>query len=411
MLRWSCWFSFLSQVGHDRLDLVSSSQPVNQFLNWDILFLIFKHCILWDSLDSEINFEWILLFRNRCPCAALQVSCCCCCLNFQASLRMTFGAGWGVVSLWYKVFASLSRKTTSSMQSAGTESWTMMAWDLVCQNFNPFSCALARVDPVDGVLRNLPFVLVVHFSRLRWVVVEVFSSLISPRIWWCEEYSVSPFFAIFSNLRWVLPQITLLLSLLLLLIPCILENYSWRWPWCRESVIYCRLTFLRYHSFDTIRRHCLVGNDGMRIFCQNSSASKIDFKLNEHLRWHKNSLHLHWMAAWPHQSAQGRPRLLQCGPWMARMFNNRTSCVFLQYWIRVLLFFFGRQVKVSRSVSKVNSSQQGHVRDAEERSAGTSPHPQHPAVPKKKRKKPKIRSVPSLLVKTCNTWELQSVTV
>ena len=61
-------------------------------------------------------------------------------------------------------------------------------------------------------------------------------------------------------------QITLLLLLLLLPIPGNFENYSWSCPWCIESLIWSRLTFQRYHCLDTIRRHCLVSNDGMR-FC------------------------------------------------------------------------------------------------------------------------------------------------
>ena len=56
------------------------------------------------------------------------------------------------------------------------------------------------------------------------------------------------------------------ITLLLLLIPGTFETYSWSWPWCGESLILSRLTFLSYYSFDTTRRHCLVSNDGMR-FC------------------------------------------------------------------------------------------------------------------------------------------------
>ena len=32
-------------------------------------FLDLQYCILWNSLNSEINFQWILLLRNGCPCA------------------------------------------------------------------------------------------------------------------------------------------------------------------------------------------------------------------------------------------------------------------------------------------------------------------------------------------------------
>ena len=52
--------------------------------------------------------------------------------------------------------------------------------------------------------------------------------------------------------------------------------------------------------------------------------------------------------------------------------------------------FFGQQVKVTRSVSKVNSGQRVHVRDAEG-VCRTSPHPQHPAVPKQNKEKTSIK--------------------
>ena len=101
-----------------------------------------------------------LVFRNGFPCTSwvwracgfawecsasgfllpLCLSCCCCCLNFQTLLRSVFGAGPSVESLWNKVL-SPPWDAPRSMQSAGTESWTSMAWDLVCQNCSHFSCA------------------------------------------------------------------------------------------------------------------------------------------------------------------------------------------------------------------------------------------------------------------------------
>ena len=52
------------------------------------------------------------------------------------------------------------------------------------------------------------------------------------------------------------------------------------------------------------------------------------------------------------------------------------------------------------------------MRDAEEKTAGL-PLTQHPAVPKKKKNKEKasVKISTSLKVKTCFTWEPQSVTV
>ena len=84
----------------------------------------------WSSITSSCGSPWIV-------CLPAAVSDC------QASLRTFFGARRGVEALCYKKIFSC-RDTTFSMQSASTESWKIMARDLVCQDFNPFSCVVAK---------------------------------------------------------------------------------------------------------------------------------------------------------------------------------------------------------------------------------------------------------------------------
>ena len=61
--------SFSAQIGDGWLGMVSRSQLVHQFLNFGHSSLIFNYRILWNSLTSEINFKWILILRNKFPCA------------------------------------------------------------------------------------------------------------------------------------------------------------------------------------------------------------------------------------------------------------------------------------------------------------------------------------------------------
>ena len=65
---------------------------------------------------------------------------------------------------------------------------------------------------------------------------------------------------------------------------------------------------------------------------------------------------------------------------------------------------------VARKKSQ-SQRQRGHVRDAEGRSAGLPLALNISPCPKKSRKKPASRSVPSLLVETRFTWEPQTVTL
>ena len=75
---------------------------------------------------------------------ALSEVSCCCCFDCQALFSTIFGAGRGVESLPNKV-RSHFWEITLQMQSAGTELCTITAWDLVCQNRNPLSCAQAKL--------------------------------------------------------------------------------------------------------------------------------------------------------------------------------------------------------------------------------------------------------------------------
>ena len=81
--------------------------------------------------------------------------CCCCCCTSQLLFSVTLGAGLGV--------ASLSENTRSPfweifrwMQSPGTVSRVMIANDFVCQNCNPWSCALDNLYPIYCILIVFP---------------------------------------------------------------------------------------------------------------------------------------------------------------------------------------------------------------------------------------------------------------
>ena len=64
----SVGFSCLTQVGSDRLCSVFLSERIHQVSNLGYSSLIFKHCILWKSLNTEIHVEMASL-RTRFPAA------------------------------------------------------------------------------------------------------------------------------------------------------------------------------------------------------------------------------------------------------------------------------------------------------------------------------------------------------
>ena len=76
------------------------------------------------------------------PEAALSDASCCWCCYCQALLSTIFGAGRGVESLSNKV---LSLFLSNRFADAICRQYTIMAWDLVCQNCSPLSCARAKL--------------------------------------------------------------------------------------------------------------------------------------------------------------------------------------------------------------------------------------------------------------------------
>ena len=117
-------FSSLSQIGNDRLyfwilsslnllkfPFLPKSATIDSiwysfhslstdFCNVCHSFLIFEHCILWNSLKilrstlngfSSCTTSFSVLNGVSC--------CCCCCCNFQTSLRLIISDGRGVESL------------------------------------------------------------------------------------------------------------------------------------------------------------------------------------------------------------------------------------------------------------------------------------------------------------------------
>ena len=85
----------------------------------------------------------LLLCFPRSHAASSRAGCCgcCCCCASQLLFNVTLGAGLGVASL-SNVTRSPVWEITRSMQSPGTVALVMIANDFVCQNCNPWSCAL-----------------------------------------------------------------------------------------------------------------------------------------------------------------------------------------------------------------------------------------------------------------------------
>ena len=104
-------FSCLIQVDDDRFCSGLCSERMLQVLNLGHSSLIFKYCILWYSLHTEINFEEISC-RTRLLCRDA--------LAKHSSTRFSES-----VVVWESLdtkFCLLLVLTTSSMQSADTES-------------------------------------------------------------------------------------------------------------------------------------------------------------------------------------------------------------------------------------------------------------------------------------------------
>ena len=87
--------------------------------------------------------------------------------------------------------------TTFSRQSAGTESWRIIALDRVCQNASPFSWASLKM--IQYTASWYTFHLVVYGTFRGFVTSWGSSSLGSFTTYGCEEYCLSSFFRIFSS--------------------------------------------------------------------------------------------------------------------------------------------------------------------------------------------------------------------
>ena len=109
--------SCLNQIGNDRLCSVLRSERIHQVSNLGHSSLILKCCILWYSLHTEINVKEVSLGTRLL--AGLFV---------VPQFNTIFGTGRGVRILWHTI---LSPELFRCSQ----------AWNRLCQNCNPFSCA------------------------------------------------------------------------------------------------------------------------------------------------------------------------------------------------------------------------------------------------------------------------------
>ena len=264
MLRWT-WWIFLSSPSlswSNRLGIqFATCQPLLDF--WTIFpDLQVPHLVelieFWDQLGMSSPLpQQVSLYSLCCSCcgclgfAPLQVSLCsprcllccccrCCCCKFQ-TLWELFLEQAETYRVFDTKFSHHSR--IPSMQSAGTESWTTMARDLVCQIFRSLFLCVGQMHPADGVLRVFP------------PSGELFSDLIGHHRILLQSH----------------PR----------------DLMEWKNTVCRPSLL----------SFPPAM----------------SPASRIDFTLNEHARWNRQSFLLIGKSDMTHQN-QARSHLRQCDP-------------------------------------------------------------------------------------------------
>ena len=91
------------------------------------------------------RLRWSRLERHAADLSKLSRSCCQ--VAHEKTCGVTCDSGW---AFWYK--SSLSRFTTFAKQSAGFESLSVMALEMVCQKNNPLSCAISEIEPINFVL-------------------------------------------------------------------------------------------------------------------------------------------------------------------------------------------------------------------------------------------------------------------
>ena len=190
----------------------ATCQPILGFLTF---FLIFKYCILWNSMNSEINLEWNLIVRSR---SLYSFFCSCCGCLGSAPLQVSLCSPWrlaaaaavaaAVISRHLRIFfrAGRPRRRKSLIQSflsiLGYRFFDAIGQHLIVNNNGVRPClpkyqslflCLGQMDPVDGVLRVFPLALTMNFLGF-----DRSPSDSSPR---CEEYSLSPFLLSFTSQR------------------------------------------------------------------------------------------------------------------------------------------------------------------------------------------------------------------
>ena len=188
--RWICWILLSSPVGNDRFCSIFSSALVHKILNFLSFFLDLQalHLVgffeFWVQLQNHaLPTQWVSMYLLGLACQLI-------CLGSapQAASRCLFVYLAAAVAF----VASISRHSWEppselaqawrvSDFTAGTESWSLMAWDLVCppKKKSHFLCP-GQVDPADDVLMRLPFAMKVYFYRFGTSLLNSSSGL-SPK--------------------------------------------------------------------------------------------------------------------------------------------------------------------------------------------------------------------------------------
>ena len=152
MLRWTCWIfmSFPNRQWPIRFGIQFATCPP---LDLQLLHLL-GFLGFWDQpwMDSPPPQQVSLCSFGCLGSAPLQLSLCSSMCPAGAAAAEIFRHLWelsselaGAWRVFDTKFCLLPGIPFCRWQSAGTESWTMMAWDLVCQNCSPFSCARAKL--------------------------------------------------------------------------------------------------------------------------------------------------------------------------------------------------------------------------------------------------------------------------
>ena len=140
-----------------------------------------RRSISEDCID--LFFQLAPVPRTTChPPKIVAVAGAHCAAAAKATCFLEFGLGFGVRILW-NMIRPPSSPTTLSMHWCGTDWCTMIAFDFVCQNCNPRSCARDNFYPDHSVLVTSPMTFLRNFSGFRKIITWLLSFMCITSEW------------------------------------------------------------------------------------------------------------------------------------------------------------------------------------------------------------------------------------